>query len=148
MDNAKFEKACDKILDELNCDNSSVETLNKMLEHVDMNDIDTKNIIYVFSALVKLQNDKAKLYGRSYCKYGDIGVFMNLSRKWDRIDNIMHNAMNNGVDKVLHSGSSSTATETFVDTVADMATYSLLWLGYIKETHPDEWERFLDNNNI
>lgn len=119
----------------------------KKLEDITPNTQDTKNLLDVVPALVQLQDDKGKLYGRSYCKYGETSIFFNLSRKWDRIENIMMKAIKDG-EGSLHSSDSTSATETFTDTVADMATYSLLWLGYIKENYPDEWEHFLKTNKL
>ena len=109
---------------------------------------DTKNLKEIMPVLIKLQSDKGRQYGRSYCKMGETSIYFNVARKYDRIENIMKRALEDGVEKTLHGGDSSTATETFLDTVADIANYSLLWVGWIKENYPDEWERFVKTNNL
>ena len=109
---------------------------------------DTENLLEIIPALLRLQNDKGHQYGRSYCKMGDTSIYFNVARKYDRIENIIRRALDNGVEKTLHGGDSSTATETFLDTVSDLAVYSLMWAGYIRETHPDEWKRFLASNGL
>ena len=108
---------------------------------------DNINILSMMPKLLKLQNDKAKLYGRSWCKHGDLSAFFNMERKWDRIQNIMEKAMENGVS-TLHTGASSTATETFMDTIVDLGLYSLMWAGFIAEEHPEEFESVMKNNQL
>lgn len=48
----------------------------------------------------------------------------------------------------LYSKDSATPTETFVDTVVDLANYSILWASYIRTEYPEEWEKFLESNNL
>ena len=104
-------------------------------------------LLELLPKVLKLQNDKGRLYGRSFLKHGDISVFMNVERKFDRISNIMTKAMKEGTD-TLHSKESATPTETFLDTIVDLGLYSLMWAGYIKETHPEEFEMFINSNNL
>ena len=108
---------------------------------------DNELLLELIPKLLKLQNDKGRLYGRSFLKHGDISVFMNVERKFDRISNIMTKAMREGTDS-LHTSDSSTPTETFLDTIIDLGMYSLMWAGYIKETHPEEFEAFINSNNL
>ena len=108
---------------------------------------DNVNLMEIFPQLLKLQNDKGRVYGRSYAKHGDVSIFLNVERKFDRISNIMDRAMREGLD-TLHSESSSTATETFLDTVVDLGLYSLMWVGYIKDEYPEEYQKFLVANNL
>ena len=138
-------------------DSSSVDTrdvrdkvIKSFEEYLDNQDdlcVDNVNVLEVLPELLSLQNDKGVIYGRSWCKHGDLSAYFNLERKWDRIYNIMDKAMKNGID-TLFSDDSSTPTETFVDTIADLALYSLMWVGYIKETHPEEFEKFLRANDL
>ena len=102
-------------------------------------------MVEVIPYLIELQDDKGKLYGRSYARHGDISIFMNVERKFDRLANMMESAMKNGTDKLYEMG---TETETFLDTVADLAIYSTMWVGYIKENHPEVWESFVSRNNL
>lgn len=97
--------------------------------------------------LLLLQNNKEKCYGESWRKYEDIGAFLNLARKYDRIENIMKRAMLEGT-QVLWDGSSDLSTETILDTIADLALYSLMWTSYIATRYPQLWERFLTMNGL
>lgn len=108
---------------------------------------DNVNLMEIFPQLLKLQNDKGRVYGRSYAKHGDVSIFLNVERKFDRISNIMDRAMREGLN-TLHSEASSTATETFLDTVVDLGLYSLMWVGYIKDEYPEEYQKFLVANNL
>lgn len=108
---------------------------------------DNTNLMEILPQLLKLQNDKGRVYGRSYAKHGDVSIFMNVERKFDRISNIMDRAMREGLN-TLHSESSSTATETFLDTVVDLGLYSLMWVGYIRDEYPEEYQKFLVANNL
>lgn len=111
--------------------------------------VDNLNIMEILPKLLKLQNQKGLIYGRSWCKHSDMSAFFNLERKWDRIYNIMVTAMKDGMD-TLHGeqSSTSTPTETFVDTITDLALYSLMWVGYIRECNPDEFEKFVAANQL
>ncbi len=61
----------------------------------------------------------------------------------------MQSVMKNGEDNLFHNiKGNSTATETFLDTVSDLAVYSMLWVGYIKENYPEQWEQFLKSNKL
>lgn len=106
---------------------------------------DTYNILVLFPAILELQAQKAEVYGRSYCRHGDLSIFLNVERKWDRISNIMEKAMKQGTESLYQEG---TPTETFVDTVVDLASYGLLWVGYIMESHPEAFQKFLSSNGL
>lgn len=108
---------------------------------------DNINIMLMLPAILELQNQKSLIYGRSYCKHGDTSIFFNVERKWDRVENIFSKALQTGVSK-LYSKDSATPTETFVDTVVDLANYSILWASYIRTEYPEEWEKFLESNNL
>ncbi len=108
---------------------------------------DNLNMLEFLPYLLQLQNEKALVYGRSYCKYGDSSIFMNVQRKWDRIENIMIRALDEGLN-TLYSSKSSTPTETFVDTVVDLASYGCLWSSYIMKTKPEEFKKFVDSNKL
>lgn len=97
--------------------------------------------------LLKLQNDKGRVYGRSYAKHGDVSIFLNVERKFDRISNIMDKAMKDGVD-TLYTAQSSTPTETFMDTIIDLGLYGLMWAGYIADEHPEVYNQFLSLNKL
>ena len=126
------------------------ELLQGMKEYLDSQDdlcVDNIEIMELFPKLLKLQNQKGLIYGRSYIKYGETSIFMNISRKFDRVENIMKKAMENGT-KSLHGDGSSTPTETMLDTVVDMGLYSIMWAAYIKEQYPEEYDKFLSINGL
>ena len=106
---------------------------------------DTLNVAKVFPYLLELQKQKGSYYGRSYCKHGHLSIFMNLERKWDRLANIIEMCIQTGMKDFLKEGS---PTETVVDTIADLATYSLLWLGYIQENNPELIDKFIKSNGL
>lgn len=96
----------------------------------------TANFKLASAALAVLQDKKDKVYGGSWQKYGEkSSVFPNVARKFDRVANIMVNDIDPG-------------DEPIVDTVADLATYSLLWLTYIMEHRPDDWEKWCEENGL
>lgn len=106
-----------------------------------------KNMLSILPDILKLQNEKERVYGRSWCKHGDLSAFFNLERKWDRIQNIMERVMKEGVD-TLFSSDSGTPTETILDTIIDLGCYSIMWAAYIKERHPELFEQFKKQNGL
>lgn len=107
--------------------------------------LDAQNMLKLLPFLLELQTQKAEAYGRSYCRHGDLSIFLNVERKWDRISNIMEKAMKQGTESLYEEG---TPTETFVDTVVDLASYGLLWVGYIMENRPEAFQKFLSSNGL
>lgn len=108
---------------------------------------DGMNAQKVIPAILQLQHDKEAVYGQSWRKYGMASAFLNTARKWDRIENIMRKALEQGTD-ILTTGAAGTAQETFMDTVVDLASYSLLWVGFMAEQYPEMWQKFLDMNHL
>lgn len=66
--------------------------------------------------------EKEKTYKRSFARRGIIGVFMNLARKWDRIETFVK-ADECGVE--------------MIDALADMAVYAVKWLDIIRTLYPE-----------
>lgn len=97
--------------------------------------------------LLLLQNRKERGYGESWRKYDDIGAFLNLARKFDRIDTIMRRAMEEGT-QILFNGTTDLSTETILDTIIDLSLYGLMWSSYIAKRYPELWDKFLDMNNL
>lgn len=75
------------------------------------------NILLTYNVfnLLKLQYEKECGYGNSWEKRGEIGVFFNIARKWDRLENYILNG-------------NQLKGETLEDTIADIAIYMMLWL--------------------
>ena len=110
--------------------------------------IDLVNIINVVPVIMELQAQKSSFYGRSYCRHGELSIFFNTERKWDRLLNIMEKAIDTGNMNNLYTDNSGTPTETFFDTLIDLASYSLLWVGYVFENHPEVFEKFIETNKL
>ena len=90
----------------------------------------------VTNAMQKLQKYKGRRYGDSWKKHGEaISIFGNTSRKYDRIENIMH-------DVVERTGElpAPDSEESVTETIADLAVYCILWLTWIKYSRPKEFE--------
>lgn len=85
----------------------------------------------VLAPLLHMQYRKEGTYGDSWAKRGEIGVFFNISRKFDRLEHIVLN------------GARDEVGESDIDTVADLANYALLWLTYIARERPDQFKDWL-----
>ena len=122
---------------------------SSFMSYIDSHELckDNQNILEILPDLLTLQNEKGTIYGRSWCKHGDISAFFQIERKFDRIHNIMERAMKEGTE-ILHSEKYATPTETFLDTVVDLGLYALMWVGFIRENHPEEYEKFLKSNQL
>lgn len=81
--------------------------------------------------LLSLQYSKEGTYGDSWAKRGELGIFFNIGRKFDRLENIILN------------GARDEVGESEIDTIADMANYALLWLTHIMREHPDRYNAWL-----
>lgn len=88
----------------------------------------------VFPLLAELQYRKEGSYGRSWCKRGELDIFFNTARKFDRIENIML------------KGAKDEVGESHADTVADLTNYGLLWMTYILREKPALFFDWLKNN--
>jgi hypothetical protein len=108
---------------------------------------DNLKIQAIIPYLLKLQNHKEEFYGSSWRNYGDTSAFLNLARKFDRIDKIMRDAMEHGTEH-LFDEDAQLATETIFDTIADLSLYGLMWSADIAERHPELWKRYLDTNEL
>lgn len=96
-------------------------------------DVRRDNVLmcYIFWKLAGIQYAKEGAYGSSYAKRGELEVFFNVSRKFDRLENIML------------SGAKDEVGESKLDTIGDLANYGLLWLVYLLRTKPEEVIKFL-----
>ena len=139
QDNKKLQQVKDELLAGMKSYLDSQDTLCR----------DNIVLMEMFPKLLKLQNDKGKVYGRSYARHADVSIFLNCERKFDRLSNIMDRAMREGTD-TLHASSegNSTPTETFLDTIVDLGLYGLMWAGFIKDNYPQEWENFIQANKL
>ena len=133
------------ILDPIDPNEGLLQGFQEFLHRQSQLSPDTHNMLKVLPAILELQAQKSAVYGRSYCRHGDLSIFLNIERKWDRISNIMEGAMKAGTESLYSKG---TPTEAFLDTVVDLASYSLLWVGYIMENHLEVYQEFLKSNKL
>lgn len=108
---------------------------------------DNLSIQEVTPYFLKLQNQKEGFYGSSWKNYGDTSAFLNLARKFDRLDKIMRDAMEHGTEH-LFDEDAQLATETVFDTIADLTIYGLMWSADIAKRHPELWKRYLEVNEL
>ena len=85
----------------------------------------------VFVYLSEIQYKKEGTYGRSFCKRGEMDIFFNMARKFDRLENMMLH------DKKDEVGEGKT------DTVGDEANYGMLWMTYILREKPELFKNWL-----
>ena len=74
---------------------------------------------------------KEKIYNLSFCRRGMVGVFMNLARKWDNIENM---ATKEDYFQVA-----------FIDALFDIATYALKTIIIIAGISPQTFIKWLEN---
>lgn len=85
----------------------------------------------IFEILKLLHYKKTLVYKDSWKKHGEvIGIFANISRKYDRINAII-------------GGIRATSDETLFDTLADLAVYSTKYLTYLAEHYQSIFYDFI-----
>jgi len=78
-----------------------------------------------------LHTEKEKIYNLSFCRRGLVGVFMNLARKWDNIENM--------------ATKEDYFQTAFIDALFDIAAYSLKMIIIIIDLNPQIFIKWLDN---
>lgn len=81
--------------------------------------------------LSMLHTEKERIYNLSFCKRGLVGVFMNLARKWDNIENM---AKKEDYFQVA-----------FIDALFDIAAYALKMVIIITGISPQTFIKWLEN---
>lgn len=87
--------------------------------------------VFVFVFMAKIQYAKEGTYGNSWEKRKEVGVFMNMARKFDRLENM------------IIDGAKDEVGESKVDTVADEGNYATLWMTYILRENPEEFNKWM-----
>ena len=87
-----------------------------------------KDVISIMDALDAFHAARESTYAMSFAQRGEIGVWMNLARKYDRIDNLARKTFDDG-------GSNGV---TLVDTLVDTAMYALKWIAIIKHVREQD----------
>jgi len=78
--------------------------------------------------------EKDRSYGSSWCRRGGVGAFMNLARKWDRIEEAARQC---GWD-LFEAYDRDRRPEGILDDIRDLRRYALLFEDYIRN---EEWKR-------
>lgn len=85
----------------------------------------------------KLMNDlhlfhveRERTYKRSFAKRGFIGIFMNLTRKSDRLDALVQHLIVETTNRTI---------VTLIDTLVDISLYALKWLDAIQLVYPEAY---------
>ena len=86
----------------------------------------------IANQLIAYHNNQEQTYKLSFSKRGEIGVWMNLGRKMDRLDPIAERLFE-------ESGNSS----LLVDVLVDMAIYAIKWLAVIYEIRPEDLQNWV-----
>lgn len=89
----------------------------------------------IIDALKIFHVARENTYRMSFAKRGEAGVWMNLARKYDRIDNLARDIFN-GVGVNPGVG--------LIDTLVDLALYSLKWLAIVKQLRPEDLEMWIE----
>lgn len=93
--------------------------------------------LFVVAELSTLHWKKSLVYGNSWKKHGEIiSIFANISRKYDRIENVF-------IDNIQ-----ATTDETLLDTVADLVIYSTKYLGWLAEHETNAFTDFLESRKL
>ena len=74
---------------------------------------------------------KEGIYNLSFCRRGLVGVFMNLARKWDNIENV--------------ATKEDYFQTAFIDALFDIAAYSLKMIIIIIDLNPQIFIKWLEN---
>ena len=78
-----------------------------------------------------LHEAKENVYKLSFCRRGIVGIWMNVSRKYDRID-----AM---------ASEENYRDFTFIDTLFDVAVYALKFVAILRKLYPAAFDKWLKN---
>lgn len=106
----------------------------------DFNDDTVLKFMEIASAMDQLQKMKSVHYKDSWRKRGEIGVFMNIARKFDRLQSMVEHAAR-GFDL---DETALPKDEALEETLADLAIYCVKYMALRKEKFPKkylEWKR-------
>lgn len=92
------------------------------------------DVAAIAEALMPFHDAREATYKRSFAKRGEVGIWMNLARKYDRFDAL-------AADVFSDDGKENI---TLIDTLVDLALYSLKWLAVIRRIRPEDMEQWID----
>lgn len=84
------------------------------------------------AVLLTYQQSKEVGYGGSWARRGEVGVYMNLMRKSDRLETLVPLVLSGECDGMA-----------LVDTLADLINYGMMWISYIGAARPNDLEKWI-----
>lgn len=96
------------------------------------------DVALIAAALVKFHKVREETYQLSFARRGEIGVWINLARKYDRMDELCRQYFQMGAV-------TPNLARTMVDTLVDISIYSLKWLAVILATKEDAFKVWVDD---
>lgn len=90
------------------------------------------------SIMLAMHAIKDSEYGKSWAKRGEMGVFHNLTRKSDRLEQL-------AIVSMFGKAMSRYVRVALVDVLMDCATYCLMWVAYIARIKPDGFKAWLQD---
>lgn len=102
---------------------------------VDHHLADVENLV---ESLMSFHKRRESTYKMSFAKRGEVGIWMNLARKYDRMDGLM--------EKIVAGDESIRLT--LIDTLVDLALYALKWLAIIIAYDYKSWESWTEENGV
>lgn len=99
-----------------------------------------KSVKSIADALMCFHEAREKTYNMSFARRGETGVWMNLGRKYDRIDVLANQVF----EKVGAGEKPGNVGVTLVDTLADIIVYALKWIDVIRVTRPQDLDTWIN----
>lgn len=91
-----------------------------------------KDVEQLMALLALFHEARERTYRLSFAKRGESGIWMNLARKYDRLDGLVERVLADGVEG-----------DTLIDTLIDTAVYALKWVAVIKRIRPDDLDKWV-----
>lgn len=108
------------------------------------NHLEARAMRLVFEIFLVIHKNKSKHYGNAWKKRGWRGIFDNLCRKWDRIDNVFQNT--ELYKEHIESNDVKRDTETILDTMGDLGNYCFLAVTELLFTKEAMFEAWLESS--
>lgn len=97
-------------------------------------------LLRLASLMLYLHMAKDAGYGRSWSKHGEVGVYENLMRKDDRLEQLSLLIMSD------HDMVERRHRVAFVDVLIDRALYCMMWVSYVAKVRPDDFMAWLEDS--
>lgn len=128
----------------LQCVDEIVDNLRDLLHDVDsgtMKDGGQSHTREIMEMQLHIAIMKTQRYQDSWRKRGYPGAIHNLFRKTDRLENINKGIELRGLDSINNN-----EDESIIDTLGDLANYSILIMGLLMDKYPKLGARYVQSN--